>query len=99
MAAGLDALKSYLVKLGFDVDNEGFNKFKNTLSEISAAVVKNSTEIKQQYAEGAVAVVSAVTTMTGAITALASKVAESDIYPIGEPHTVPSVADSSFSGT
>lgn len=76
---GADALKSYLVKLGFDIDNDGFNKFKNTLNEIAAAISKNSSEIKQQYVEAGSAVVGAVATITGALTTLSTKVAEADL--------------------
>jgi len=76
---GVDALKSYLVKLGFDVDNEGFNKLKNTLNDISSIIAKNSSEMKQQYVEAGAAIVGAITSVTGAITSLATKVAESDM--------------------
>lgn len=76
---GTEALKSYLVRLGFDVDNEGFNKLKSTLNDIASLITKNSSEIKQQYVEAGTAVVGAIATMVGAITSLSTKVAESDM--------------------
>lgn len=75
----IETIKDYLVRLGFDVDNNEFNKFKSALNDISSLVAKNASEITTQYVNAGAAVVGTITTMVGAIVGLANKVADSDM--------------------
>lgn len=74
-----DIIKSYLVELGFQVDNQGFNKFNKALQDASNAVQSHTAGWAGAYIKAATMIVGAITTITGATVALIDKTAQLDL--------------------
>lgn len=77
--AASDVIKSYLVSLGFNIDNAGYSKFKQALDQLSQQVQKNTTGMAKQYTTAAVEVVGALTSIGTATIALMNKVSQADL--------------------
>jgi hypothetical protein len=76
---GLDVLKSYLVKLGFDTDDSSFAKFKKTLNDSTAYVEGSTTGMTRSYVKAAGAIAGALTSIGIGTISLLDKLATQDM--------------------
>lgn len=75
----LSVLQSYLVSLGFKVNNSEFDKAKQTLDSLGKIVQSNTAGIARSFAGAATAVVGALVTITGATAGMVNSVAKADL--------------------
>ena len=73
------ALKSYLVKLGYDVDPASLTKFKNALKDADKVVKTHTESLSKNYTIAASAIVAALVSITVQTAKLLNQLAEADI--------------------
>lgn len=74
-----DVLRSYLIKLGVDVDTSTFSKMKNLLKDVENAIGKHASSTAMQMTKGAGITVGAYATVMVSIGKLIKKVADADM--------------------
>ena len=74
-----DTIKSYLVGLGFQIDNPSYSKMKQTLTELSRTVESVTTGMTKQFVRSSTVIVGALASVTAATTGLLDKVAQLDL--------------------
>jgi tetratricopeptide (TPR) repeat protein len=74
-----NVIKQYLVSLGFQVDNQGFNKFNKTLQDVSSAIQSHTSGWVKNYTVAATAITTVLTTITAATAGLIDKTAQLDL--------------------
>ena len=79
MAIDANILREYLVKLGFDIQNSEFDKFKRFLDDVTKKVADNTEGMTKAYVKAAGTIVGAIATVTGAIVTMMDKVAQADL--------------------
>ncbi len=75
----LDVIKSYLVALGFQVNQAEFNKAQNAVNELGRTVQSATTGMTKNYAVAATGVVAALAAINGATAGLITQVAKADL--------------------
>lgn len=79
MANGIDTLKSYLVALGFSVDQGQYDKANQLIDRFSAKVESHTKGMGRNYAHAAGVVVGALASITGATAGLLDRVSQADL--------------------
>ena len=74
-----DIIKSYLVSLGYDIDQPGLNKFQDALRASAAQVMKFTSGMTTSFVEAGVAAVTALTGIAAGTVALMSSTAKADL--------------------
>lgn len=74
-----DILNEYLVSLGFRIDNKTLANFKNTLATVEKAVQEHTAAWAKNYAAAAIAIGTALSTVTLATGALMDHLARADL--------------------
>lgn len=75
----LDVIKSYLVSLGFDVNNSEFNKANKAINDLGTAVQSVTSGMAKNFGGAAVIIIGALTGITGATVGLIEKTASLDM--------------------
>lgn len=78
MAGNIKALKSYLVSLGFDVNQSQFNKFNSSLKEAAALVKKSGVSMAADVISWQIKLTAGFVAVSTAIVGTAYKVAMAD---------------------
>jgi len=73
-----DILESYLVRLGFQNDEPSFRRFKDILADADMAVDRHASGMVHSLLKAQVGIVSAFTSVSGAVVGLVDKVAMAD---------------------
>lgn len=71
-------LDSYLVSLGFSVDEPSFNKFRNLIADADKQVTEHTSGIVKHMLEAQASIVGAFTSLSAAIIGVVDKVAMAD---------------------
>jgi hypothetical protein len=79
MPSQADVIKEYLVSLGFQVDNDALNKFKDSLENLSKMLQEKASSMSKAYIIAATEIVSALLTVTTATALLLDKIAQADL--------------------
>jgi hypothetical protein len=74
-----NVLKSYLVSLGFSVNNDEFNKFNSALSNATHQVGQYTKEMSKHFIQASTEIVGALASVTTATVAMVDKVVQADI--------------------
>ena len=74
-----EVLKSYLIKLGIQVDDKAFNKIKSTISELTNVLTKSASSSTGMFVKGMSSVVTAVVAVDLAIIKTIDSVAKADL--------------------
>jgi hypothetical protein len=74
-----DVIKSYLMALGFQVDNVSFNKMQDTLKKLDDTVKQKTSGMAKDYAIASTAIVSSLSSIAFATVDLLDKVAQADL--------------------
>ena len=75
----LETLKSYLVSLGFAIDNPTLEKFRRTITDLTKQIEGHTSGITKAYVGAAGTIVSAVTMIGVATVGLMDKIAQADL--------------------
>jgi hypothetical protein len=75
----LDTIKSYLVGLGFQVNNDEYNQATRTINELGRVVQSQTTGMAKNFAIASTAVVGAITAITASVAGLVTEVAKADL--------------------
>lgn len=74
-----DILKSYLVKLGVQVDTAAFDKMKSLLADVEKAMGKHTATMVKQVTQGVLSTIGVLATVDISIAKTIEKVAEADM--------------------
>ena len=74
-----EILKSYLISLGFRIDDVQYAKFQQAIINISKTVERHTTGWGKQFATAAGAIATSITAVSTAVYAMMDKVAKSEI--------------------
>lgn len=75
----LETICSYLVGLGFSVDQGAYNKFKQALADTSKDIERHSSGWVKSYASAALSITTAITSITIATAGMLEKIAQADL--------------------
>ena len=79
MASQDDIIRSYLVELGFEIDNAALTKFKSAIDGLSQLVQSHTMGMAKAYVVAATEIVSALATVGVATASLFDKIAKADM--------------------
>lgn len=75
----LETIKSYLVGLGFQVNNDEFNQTTKTINELGSTIQSSAAGMAKNFAKASTAITATLVGITGAITGLINEVAKADL--------------------
>lgn len=79
MSASLDVIKSYLVSLGFSVNNTEYEKAKRVIEDMTKTVATHTGLMSSNYVKAAGIVVGSIETVNAAIAGMLYKVSQADL--------------------
>ena len=74
-----DVLRSYLVSLGFQVDNAAYNKLKDTLNKLAELSEAKTASMSASYVKASTAIVSSLSAIGFATVDLLDKISQADL--------------------
>ena len=79
MSGPLDVISSYLVSLGFSIDQNQYRKFTDSLAKVNTLVNQQTTSMSGAYLKAASTITGALASITLATAGLMDKVAQADL--------------------